>query len=329
MPARSLLTFIMLCVSLLGCSPQKTPLTSHQHAAKGSYAADMSADGRYSIVSATGTEMLVWDNHNNKLAYRWRQNGGANNPVFIVRAAAQGNAVITAARTDFAVWRLSDGQNLGYYQIDTNDSIRDAAISAEGRYALIGQGSGKVVHIDLQTGRRLEFLAHSERINSVDLSANGKYALTGGNDYSAYLWDTQSAQVINRFTHGSRVTMVRFAPNGEFAFTADSGRQANIWRIPQGDLFQSLRFFARQNVFSSVRFANNNQWLLTGSPARQLSVWSVSSGEELARYQVSPKADSRPASAVVYAAALDKSGNIQSESSSGLAELWPPPTSNN
>ena len=74
---------------------------------------------------------------------------------------------------------------------------------------LIGRADGKAELVDTQTGRRLQFLGHTEQVNTVDLSASGRYALTGGNDYSAYLWDTRSGQVLWRFNHGGRVVMAR------------------------------------------------------------------------------------------------------------------------
>lgn len=82
---------------------------------------------------------------------------------------------------------------------------------------MYGRSDGVVVFINLNTGRRIEFLGHQDKVNTVDLSPNGRYALSGSNDYVAYLWDTQSGQVIHRFNHPTRVTRVALDPQGRYA----------------------------------------------------------------------------------------------------------------
>ncbi|MBJ7019451.1 WD40 repeat domain-containing protein, partial [Vibrio cholerae] len=81
-------------------------------------------------------------------------------------------------------------------------------LSSDGKQVLLGVTNGKAIYVDLVSGRRMEFLAHREKVNSVALSANGRYALTGGNDYHAYLWDTKTGQIIRQFEHEQRVNRV-------------------------------------------------------------------------------------------------------------------------
>ena len=51
------------------------------------------------------------------------------------------------------------------------------------RTSLAGLVEWQGIYVNLVTGRRLEFLAHNEKVNSVALSPNGRFALSGGNDY--------------------------------------------------------------------------------------------------------------------------------------------------
>ncbi|MGL5331707.1 MAG: WD40 repeat domain-containing protein, partial [Aeromonas veronii] len=190
-----------------------------------------------------------------------------------------------------------------------------------GRYVLIGREDGKAEWLDTRSGRRLQFLGHTEQVNTVDLSANGRYALTGGNDYSAYLWDTRSGQVIWRFNHGGRVIMARLEPSGRYAFTADSSR-ASIWDLKTGKEVSQLQYDHRFEVYTSARFANDGKWLITGAPSRQLSLWQVSDGALLQSWRVSPQPKVKPPSAVVYGVALRDNSHLVSASSSGLAEIW-------
>ncbi|WP_413700112.1 WD40 repeat domain-containing protein [Psychromonas sp. KJ10-10] len=188
---------------------------------------------------------------------------------------------------------------------------------------LYGQVNGKLVHIDLQTGRRLEMPIHTQKINSVDLSANGFYALSGGNDYRAFLWNTQTGQIIREFNFQNRVSMVKLEDNGRFAFIADNQKSSQIWNLETGELQSTLIYKARQSIFSSVRFVNEGKMLLTGNGTKIVNLWDVNSGLSLQKWTVTPRKETRPKTAVVYSATLWDANNIVTESSAGFLEIWP------
>ena len=312
-----------LLLLLAGCEKlqSEAPAAQYPHVAQGSYAAAISDDATFAAVSSITHGVALWDLQQNALKYQWQHSDSADNLVFSLAISHNNSHVFTADQTTYALWRLSDGQNVGFWQLDVA-TVRDVAVSDNGAHLLIGKSNGGVQHITLASGRRLEFLGHTERVNSVAMSPNGRYALTGGNDYKAYLWDTTSAQIIHSFSHPSRVTKVALDPQGRFAFTADSQDLAQIWDIQSGKLISSLKFTARQQVFSAVRFSADGRYLATGAPTRKLALWDVQSGQELQQWQVSVRPDSRPASAVVHDVAFMPDNKLISESSSGIAEVW-------
>ncbi|QBL10610.1 hypothetical protein E0Z06_14340 [Rheinheimera sp. D18] len=312
-----------LLLLLGGCEKLSSPLPAQQftHVAKGSYAAALSDDARFAAVSSVQDGVALWDLQTNALKYQWRHQDAADNLVFSLAISHDNSHVLTADQHTYALWNTENGKNIGYWQLD-EATVRDIAVSDNGAHLLIGKSNGGVQHITLASGRRLEFLGHTERINSVAMSPNGRYALTGGNDYKAYLWDTQSAQIIYSFSHPSRVTKVALDPQGRYAFTADSQDLAQIWDIKTGKLISKLQFSARQQVFSAVTFSPDGKTLATGAPTRKLALWDVQTGAELQRWQVSVRPDSRPPSAVVHAVAFLGDNQLISESSSGIAEVW-------
>ena len=316
-PAFFLLLLLTGCEKLTTAPPRQQML----HVAQGSYAAALSDDAHYAVVSSIENGVAFWDIDKNALLYQWQHKDNEINQVFSLAISHNNSHVLTADQHTFALWQVSDGKNLGFWQLD-EATVRDIAVSDDGNQLLIGKSNGGVQHITLSSGRRLEFLGHTERINSVAMSPNGRYALTGGNDYKAYLWDTQSAQIIYSFSHPSRVTKVALDPQGRFAFTADSQDLAQIWDIKTGQLISTLQFTARQQVFSAVRFSADGKYLATGAPSRKLALWDVQTGRELQQWQVSVKGDVRPASAVVHAVAFLNDKQLISESSSGIAEVW-------
>ena len=315
--------FLFFLALVSACQPVgEEPIERWQHAVEGSYAANVSNDAKYSVVSSIHHGISLWDLENNALKYNWyQQQDSADNLVLAVDITNNNSHVLTASREDFSLWNIETGQSEGYWKI-RDSNIRDIAASNDGNHMLIGKGSGVVVHITIASGRRIEFLGHQEKINSVDMLPNGRVAISGGNDFMAYVWDTRSGQVIYKFNHPSRVTKVVLDHQGRYAFTADSKKAAHIWDLKTGKLVSSLKYTNRQEVFSSVQFSPDGKTLLTGAPSRKVSLWQIASGKRINSWRVMPREDIRPAGAVVYSVAFRDNNHVITESSSGYAELW-------
>lgn len=316
--------YSIFIVLLVGCQPiAKEPIQRWKHAVEGAFAANLSNDGKYSVVSSIHHGINLWDMEKNVIVYNWsQQQDDADNLVLALDIADNNSHVLTASRSEFSIWNMTSGKSEGFWEI-SDTTIRDIAIANNASSVLIGQSNGVVLHVSPQSGRRLEFLGHKEKVNSVDLLPNGRIAISGGNDFVAYVWDTQSGQVIYRFNHPSRVTYVALDPRGRFAFTADSKKSANIWDLKTGELISQLQYNNRQEVFSAVQFSNDGLFLATGAPSRKVSIWDLRTGKRLKSWRVTPREDIRPAGAVVYSIAFSDNSHILTESSSGYAELWP------
>jgi len=330
--------FSLIFISLLSaCQPAGlSPKERWQHANGSAYTAQISDDASLSVVSSMHHGMSLWDLNNNALKYTWyQQQSTADNLVLLTDISADNSYVMSASKKDFALWNTKTGQSAGYWKV-RNSSIRDIAVSNEGKYLLIGKGNGTVVHVTLATGRRLEFLGHKNteysiedgipaagyKINSVDLLPNGRIAISGANDYIAYVWDTLSGQVIYQFNHPSRITKVALDSNARYAFTADSKKSAYIWDLKTGKLVSKLQHNKRQSVFSTVRFSADGTLLLTGAPSSAVSLWQVATGKRINDWRVTPKEGTRPTGSVVHSVAFRDNSQIITESSSGYAELW-------
>lgn len=321
--------FLAIAIGLItSCGPTgQTPIKRWQHAAEGSYAGAISRDAKYSVVSSIYHGISVWDLTNNIRKYDWSQEQtSSDNLVLAIDISDNSSHVLTANRQHFALWNLDNGKSEGYWQV-RESTIRDIAIANHGNYLLIGKGNGTVVHVAVDNGRRLEFLGHSEKINSVDMLPNGRVAMSGANDFIAYVWDSQSGQVIYQFNHTSRVSKVALDPKGRYAFSADSMKAAHIWDLKTGKLVSSLKGTKRHEVFSSVSFSDDGKTLITGAATRKVSVWDITSGERTAHWFVTPKEAKRPSGAVVYSVAFGDNNTLLTESSSGYAESWPMPKS--
>lgn len=309
---------IFASILLISCSNQDTPDKMWVHAGNGALSSAISSDGSLALVSSSFHDIILWDLTDNTQKHRWAQ--GDENLVLFTALSPNNKYAVTAEDEAFAVWDIESGKSLTYTKL-RNSSIRDIAIANNGD-VLIGKVNGIVVHVNVFSGRRIEFLGHNEKINSVALSANGRYALTGASDYTALFWDTKTAQVIHRYIHPTRVTKVALDPNAKYAFSAGSKRVSAIWDLKTGKEVSRLDYVSRSRIFSAVSFSKDGKQLYTGSPGRLLNRWDIATGKQLEQWKVTPRKDSRPVSSVIFAISETKSGKIITESSSGYAEFW-------
>lgn len=281
----------------------------------------LSRDARFALLYSKQHQLVLWDLEQSKaLATLGAQDQQAN-AVTRIHISDSNRYAITATSTNFAVWDLAWAQSQGLWSI-SDGSIRDIDIASDGQQVLLGLSNGKAIYVDLVTGRRLEFLAHQEKVNSVAISPNGRFALTGGNDYNAYLWDTASGQIVHSFTHEQRVNRVALHRDGLYAFSSDSGNQATVWDLVTGEAITSLSSLSRQLIFSSARFSDDGQQLVTGTPSSRVMVWDSQSGKRLHGFEAAPLKDARPPRAVVYDAAFDNQHRVVSGTSAGIAQAW-------
>ncbi|WP_347564686.1 hypothetical protein [Alteromonas sp. 5E99-2] len=314
---------LSLVIILNGCSiPETQPIDRVRHVDEGAYAADISPKGNIVVMSGVNNGIDVWRIGAKALMFSWQhQEGDNSNSVTNVHISADERYVITSDREAFALWSLESGEPEGFWRIDES-SIRDVAVSNNGKAVLVGRSNGTIMYFEPRSGRRLEFLGHTEKINSIDISPNGRYALSGGNDYVGLLWDTKTGQIIHRFEHNTRVTKVAIDDLGRYVFTADSIRQSQIWNVQTGEPVSTLQYTARQKIFTDAVFSEDGEYLITGSPARRMNLWRVKDGTMVAEWRVAPRESSSPPTAVVYGVGFSKDGSVLSSSSSGYTATW-------
>jgi len=312
----------MFCSLLLlsGCEQGEPPVSVDKHAAAGVYTAAISDNGQYALVSSINHDSGFWDLEKNELLFNWKHKNESG--VLNADIAPDNSHVITSDKDTFVVWNVSSGESIGYWQAP--DSIRAVAISNEGRYVLLGLENGILLHINLKTGRRLEFPGHGENaILAVDMSANGRYVLSGGVDYRALFWDSKTATIIRVWELDSRVNSVSLSQDGQYAFTAGARANAFIWDIQTGAQVSKLALNEREYVISAARISPDNKYVLTGAAGRKLALWSLVSGDKLQQWQVQKRHTWRPSGAIVYAVGFTENARFAlSESSAGFGEKW-------
>ncbi len=316
-----LFLYLIVITTLNGCfftgsEVQRWPLEP-----QGSTSFALSRDGRFALLYSGQDHLVLWDlEQNEQLAQLGELDANAN-VVSHIRISDNGRFAVTAGQMNFAVWDLGWTQATGLWSV-SDALIRDVDIASNGEQVLLGLSNGKAIYVNLVTGRRLEFLAHQEKVNSVAISPNGRFALTGGNDDKAYFWDTESGQILRTFEHEQRIVRVALQRDGKLAMSSDGGNQAIIWNLQTGAKTSQLSSWSRQLIFSTARFSDDGSQLVTGSPSGRVSVWDTQSGKRTKVFDVEPKKDTRPPRAVVYDAAFDSKQRVITATSAGIAQAW-------
>ncbi|MDQ7048898.1 MAG: hypothetical protein Q9M92_04875 [Enterobacterales bacterium] len=313
---------VFLALFLLACDNRQPALEEAKHTAIGSLDAVISRDAKYAIISSVNHGVGYWDLKQNKLLFNWNHGDDPQNGIIATNISPDSSRAITADSRNFSIWNTTSGKSYGYWRAPAR--IRAIAISNKGRYVLMGLEDGRAIHLDMNTGRRLEFTGHREEaVASVDLSANGLWAFTGGADYRAILWNSQSGKPLRLFEHKTRVTKLKLSASGDYAFSAGTLGNAHIWSIKSGKEVAHLDLKKREYVIVSASFSHNEKWLVTGAPGRDISLWDVKTGKRLKRWQVRKRQQGKPSGAIVYAVAFTKDDRyIYSESSAGFGEKW-------
>ncbi len=313
---------LFCCISVIsGCFHKNKAAQQWIISPEGATSISFSKQGRF-VLSASNTDGIqLWDLFENKRLAEFGFQDPEKSTVIASKISDNKQFAITATSQNFAVWNLAWSQAKGLWSI-SNGRILSADISNTGNQILLALSNNKALFIDIDSGNRLEFLAHQEKVNTVALSPNGKYALTGGNDRFAYLWDTKTAEIIRQFPSKNRITRVALDRNARYAFVANADAEANIWDIKDGTLSSQLDIYQRHKNFSSARFSDDGSYLATGTPSGNINLWDTKTGEGVKQWEAKPLQKSHPPSAVVYDVAIDPTNRVLSGASSGVVQAW-------
>ena len=317
----SALFFSLFAIS--GCFHKDTDAQQWQLSSEGVTSLSLSRDGRFALASSNETGIVLWDLFTNQTLGEFGYQDPEKSTVIASKLSDNHQFAITATSQNFAVWDLAWSQAKGLWSI-ADGYILGVDVSQDGEQVLLGLSNNKAIYIDLKSGRRLEFLAHQETVNSVALSPNGRYALSGGNDRFGYFWDTQSGQIIHQFPAPQRITRVALSRNASFAFVADAHASASIWNLKTGERKTNLQITQRHANFSAARFSSDDQFLVTGTPSGDVAMWALETGEQVERWQAKKDENARPPSAVIYDVSFDATQRVISGASSGYVQAWIP-----
>ncbi|MBC8210096.1 MAG: hypothetical protein H8E21_03440 [Gammaproteobacteria bacterium] len=313
---------LLLTLSLLtSCVDKGTQLGRWVHEDTGSYGASISPDGKYLLTGSIGGYGRVWDTATNKVLYSVQHQDNDEGGLIAAAFSADSQYLVTIEQQSVARWRVTDGHLVGYWSWP---DLRDVAISANGRYALLAMKAKQAIYFDMQQGKMVYVFAHHEKVNSVALSRDGRFALTGSDDWHASLWSLSNGEHLWSNNLKYKISHVELSDDGELALANAYVGESKIFATAgKGKLVSTLEVKSRGMTIVSADFSDDTKILATGRASKGIDIWDVSTGKSLKSWQPEVKHKVQPDSATILDLNIssDKS-QLLSESSTGIGQLW-------
>jgi len=312
---------LFIAAPLLSCVEKGKELSSWVHEDTGSYGASISHDGKYLLTGSIGGYGRVWDIASNKVLYSVQHEDNDEGGLIAAAFSADSQYLVAIEQQSITRWRVSDGSLVGYWSWP---DLRDVAISANGRYALIGMKAKQAIYFDMQQGKMVYVFPHHEKVNSVALSRDGRYALTGSDDWHASLWDLKNGKHLWSNNMKYKISHVELSDDGELALANAYVGESKIFSTAgKGQLISTLEVKSRGMTVVSADFSDDAKILATGRASKGIDIWDVSTGKSLKSWQPEVKHKVQPDAATILDLNISSDqSQLLSESSTGIGQLW-------
>jgi WD40 repeat protein len=202
---------------------------------------------------------------------------------FSVAISPDGRNVITGNSNSLYLWDLSTGKIIWHSMLDSTESSA-MAISHDGRYAMVAEGSYKdavIKYWDIENGKQLwSAKEHKSTINSVKISSDGKYALTGSDDETLKLWDVKTGKELKTLAgHAEGVYLVSLSPNGKFAASASKLGELKLWNLQTEREIWSIK--DEKNIINDVVFSPDGQKIFIANLNNGISTVDINNNQLL------------------------------------------------
>ena len=315
------LIIFMTALLLSACTESGNELKRWLHADTGSYGAAISDDGTRLLTGDIQGFGRVWDVDKGEVLYSVQHEDNNDGGMIAAAFSADGRYLVTMEPQSIARWAVADGRLVGYWSWP---DLRDVAISANGRYALIGMKAKQAIYFDMQAGKMVYVFPHHEKITSVALSRDGRFALTGADDWHASLWNLSDGSHVWSKNLKYKISKVELSDDGELALVNAYVGESKIFSTnDKGSLVSTLEVKSRGMTVVSADFSDDGKWLATGRAARGIDIWDVSTGKSIKKWLPAVKEKVQPDSATILDLNISADKRtLLSESSTGIGQLW-------
>jgi WD40 repeat protein len=164
-------------------------------------------------------------------------------------------------------WDVKAGKEIEEAQGVCEGSVREVAVSRNGRWVVSGGELGELKACEGETGIVKTFKGHSQTINCIDISADNTRLASGSDDFTARIWNLDTGELVaGPFKSRNYVGAVRFSPDSKkLAVKSWSGRCLEVWDVQSQKLDVKVGEFDRSLAAGTVTpifWTNDNKNIL-------------------------------------------------------------------
>ena len=154
--------------------------------------------------------------------------------------------------------------------------------SRDGRWMLIAGGtgaeSGKVVVVDVETGKRLfEVGNESDVVLAFDVTSDRSLIALGGPGRIVKIYRTTDGELVSTLRkHTDWILSIAFSPDGLLLASSDRFGAVQVWEAHSGRPFHSLR--GHTGAVSAIDWSTTSEKLVSGGQDGMLRVWDMHHG---------------------------------------------------
>ena len=318
MPATRFLVIGLMITCLAACGD--TPTREWQLTAQGAYTVSLSGDGSYAVAGSILHGGSLWRLQDGERLYNWNHTSGETSEIIASAISPDNQFAITAERKRLVLWQIASGRPAGFWE--ARGGALAVALSAGGRFVLVGQENYNALYIQSATGSILGRLPHSGDVNTVAISDNGRVGVTGSEDGHVRIWDLRNERELHRFKLGDDISIVAISGDGKLAFGSLYYGKGKIWDVQTGEALCEIGF--SRITQSAARFSQDNRWLLTGDTVRQVMLWDTTSCNRVRTWSAKPPSFHPPSGLVVNDVAFgpQPETSVYAAFSNGTINFW-------
>ncbi len=155
--------------------------------------------------------------------------------------------------------------------------LNDVNFSSDDRLLASASDDHTAKIFDVQTGKVLQTVHHTFRVEASKFSPDNRKLVTGSNDFSAQIWDVESGQPIGApMKHRGEVSNAEFSSDGSKILTSARDGTARIWDAQSG--LPLVPPMLHQTAIREANFSPNGRLVITVDH-ECLQVWDAISGQ--------------------------------------------------
>ncbi|KAG8914109.1 hypothetical protein FRC02_005111, partial [Tulasnella sp. 418] len=250
-----------------------------------------SPDGAQIVCSSSDPSIIIWDTETGTVISRL-QRSESGYTVYSLAFSPDGTQLASTCDGDAILWNYESRTISRKLEGSTGD-LGCVAFSPDGRFILVGCGSGQVVTWDTTTGCQIgTFSGHTGSVASVAVSPDGSRVVTGSYDDTVSVWDMSSGWESDggndspeQKSHTGAVRCVAFSPDGTMLACGAKDNNVALWDIGRHSLIHILKGHGKS--VTTVAFSPDGRTLASGSTKdKSIIVWDSESGESIKTLQL-------------------------------------------